>query len=317
MTPTTKQPIQRPEEIPSRERLERMLKSGPDLVDVVQQFIEQHKLKYRLDLVPVETDTRFNDEQKREYAGQKVGVLKDTLSRGELHLNTFITDDEEMLQMKVDALKCAVCKEPHEVLITGETGTGKEIIGKSMIGHRDGEIKAINCAALPEHLIESELFGHLKGSFTGADREKEGLCSSAKNGVLFLDEVGDFPLGLQSKLLRALQERRIRKVGATVDEEISCRFVCATWQNIKKMVDDGRFRRDLYARISTLELHISPLKDRMGDVIPILRSIKGHEAFLKEHEQAIRSGLLDLSLNVRSLQRYVTRFNVLGKVKLS
>lgn len=315
MIPTTKQPVV-PKPIPDRERLERMLKSGPDLISTVQQFIDEFSLKYRIDLVPVESDGRFNDDQKREYAGQKVGVLKDTLSRGELFLNTFITTDEEMLQMKTDALKCAVCKEPHEVLITGETGTGKEIIGKSMIGHRDGEIKAINCAALPEHLIESQLFGHRKGSFTGADRDYEGLCLAAHDGVLFLDEVGDLPLPLQSKLLRAIQERRILPVGSTVEQLISCRFVCATWQNIKGMVDAGRFRRDLYARISTLELHISPLRERAGDVIPILKSIKDHEAFLKEHEQSIRTGLLDLSLNVRSLQRYVTRYNVLGKVKI-
>lgn len=300
---------------PSRDRLELMLMNGPDLVSTVQQFIDDFKLKYRVDMVPIDK-TNYPAQKKLEFAGQVVGVLRDTLSRGELHLNTFITEDPEMQDMKVDALKCAVCKDPHEVLVTGETGTGKEVIGKAMIGHRDGEIKAINCAALPEHLIESELFGHLKGSFTGADREKEGLCSSAKNGVLFLDEVGDLPLPLQPKLLRAILERRIRKVGATTDEEISCRFVCATWANIKEMVDKKLFRKDLYARISTLELHISPLRERQCDVIPILKSIKGHESFLAAHEKSIREGLLDLSLNVRSLQRYVTRYNVLGKVKI-
>lgn len=315
----TQQPTTKPKPVqvaPTRERLEMMLINGPDLIDVVQGFIDEFKLKFKIELVFAENHPTMPPEKKKEFMGQKVGVLKDTLSRGELHLNTFITEDEEMLGMKVDALKCANYKEPHEVLITGESGTGKEIIGKAMIGHRDGEIKAINCAALPEHLIESELFGHLRGSFTGADKEKEGLCSSAKNGVLFLDEIGDLPLPVQSKLLRAIQERRIRKVGATVDEEISCRFVCATWQDVKKMVSEGRFRKDLYARISVLELHISPLRDRPVDVIPILKSIKGHEAFLVAHEKSIKEGLLDLSLNVRSLQRYVTRYNVLGKVKI-
>lgn len=313
-TPTTKpKPIQAP---PSRDRLEMMLINGPDLIDVVQGFIDEFKLKYKIEQVIAENHPTMPQAKKDEFRGQRVGVLKDTLSAGELHLNTFITEDTEMLEMKTDALKCANFKEPYEVLITGESGTGKEIIGKAMIGHRTGMIKAINCAAMPEYLIESELFGHRKGAFTGADETREGLCAAAKDGVMFLDEVGDLPMPAQAKLLRAIQERRIRRVGATVDEEISCRFVCATWQNIKKMVDDGRFRRDLYARISTLELHITPLKDRPGDVIPILRSIKGHEAFLAANDKYIKDGLLDLSLNVRSLQRYVTRYNVLGKVKI-
>lgn len=315
----TPQPTTKPKSVqiaPTRERLEMMLINGPDLIDVVQGFIDEFKLKYKIDLVLAENHPTMPQPKKDEFRGMRVGVLKDTLSAGELHLNTFISEDTEMLDMKVDALKCANYKDPHEVLITGESGTGKEIIGKTMIGHRSGAIKAINCAAMPEHLIESELFGHRKGAFTGADETREGLCAAAKDGVMFLDEIGDLPMPAQAKLLRAIQERRIRRVGATVDEEISCRFVCATWQNIKKMVDDGRFRRDLYARISTLELHITPLKDRPCDVIPILKSIKGHEGFLAAHEKTIKDGLLDLSLNVRSLQRYVTRYNVLGKVKI-
>lgn len=316
----TQQPTTKPKPIqtaPSRERLEMMLINGPDLIDVVQGFIDEFKLKYKIELVLSENHPTMPQIKKDEFRGQRVGVLKDTLSAGELYLNSFITEDLEMLDMKTDALKCANYKDPHEVLITGESGTGKEIIGKAMIGHRPGMIKAINCAAIPEHLIESELFGYTKNSFTGSDnRDREGMCAAAKDGVMFLDEVGDLPMPAQAKLLRAIQERRIRRVGATVDEEISCRFVCATWQNIKKMVDDGRFRRDLYARISTLELHISPLKERPCDVIPILKSIKGHEGFLAAHEKTIKDGLLDLSLNVRSLQRYVTRYNVLGKVKI-
>lgn len=203
---------------------------------------------------------------------------------------------------------------PYEVLITGETGTGKEIIAKSMIGKLSGEIKAINCGALPENLIESELFGHVKGAFTDAREDKDGLCTAARDGVMFLDEIGDLPLIAQGKLLRAIQEKRIRPVGSTRDIPITCKFVCATHKKIRKMVEDGTFRRDLYARISTLELHIKPLRERRHDVIPIMRTIPGHEVLLRDYQKMFEEGDIDLSLNVRSLQQYVTRYQVLGRL---
>lgn len=295
-------PLKNP--VPTRFQLEMMLEN--DLVEPVRSLIREHSLQ--IDVQQSNGEASYKDMivPLGKY------YLKDRLSRGELHLETFITEDETTLRMKDDAKRIA--KTSYEVLITGETGTGKEIIGKSMIGERKGLTLAVNCGAFPENLIESELFGHIKGAFTGADRDKEGLCSKAAEGIMFLDEIGDMPLTVQVKLLRAIQEKRIRKVGATTDEEISCRFVCATHRNIEKMVDEGHFRRDLYARISTLELHINPLRDRPKDILPIIRSMKGHEKFLEQHESLLLNGALDLSLNVRSLQRYIVRYNVLGRI---
>ena len=169
-----------------------------------------------------------------------------------------------MIAMKECAKKMSFCEYP--VLITGETGTGKEIIAKSMIAGRTGMIQAINCAGFPSELIESELFGHVKGSFTGATEHKVGLMESAKDGVCFLDEIGEMPMHAQAKLLRALQDKKIRKVGSNVSVDINCKFVFATNRDIKEMCKVGSFRLELYARLSVLELHISPLNDRMEDL---------------------------------------------------
>lgn len=238
------------------------------------------------------------------------GELKDTLSRGEQLLKKFITVDSKMLAMKDNAKKMAKCD--YEVLIHGETGTGKETLGQSMIGERSGQVKAVNCAGFPHELIESELFGHVKGSFTGADNTKEGLMSAAKDGVMFLDEIGELPLNVQAKLLRALQEKRIRKVGGNKEEEINCKFVCATNQNLKQMVNDGTFRKDLYARICTLELNVNPLRERLDDVEPICNSIPHGKEFFATYRESLLNGSIDLSLNVRSLLMYIRRHEVLG-----
>lgn len=291
------QPPKPSPQIPTEAQLKLMLSNGPELIDLVNKNIETFKLPYTVEINP---ETGF-------------GILKDTLPPGELYLKTFITEEQDTLQMKEDARKMYVTN--YEVLITGETGTGKEIIAKSMIGSRKGPIKAVNCAGFPEHLIESELFGHVKGAYTGADREKQGLMSSATDGVMFLDEIGELPMPIQAKLLRALQEKRIRKVGSNMDEEINCKFVCATHRDLRKMVEAGSFRKDLYARISTLELDIKPLlPDRKCDLVPITKSLKGGDKFLEKYQSELLEGFLDLSLNVRSLQQHVIRFNVLGIV---
>lgn len=245
----------------------------------------------------------------------KDSVLVNMFTEGEKWLQKFITVHPTTLLMKEDSKKMALTD--YEVLITGETGTGKELIAKSMIGARTGSIKAVNCAGFPETLIESELFGHVKGAFTGAENSKPGLLQVAKDGVMFLDEVGELPMSVQAKLLRALQEKRVRRVGAVVDEDINCKFVCATHRNLRKMVEEDKFRRDLYARISTLELDILPLRDRREDIVPICESIEGGSKFLEHYKTALNDGTLDISLNVRSLQQYIIRFNVLGKVMLS
>ncbi len=160
----------------------------------------------------------------------------------------------------------------HPVLILGESGTGKELVARSI--HFNGPNAArpfvpVDCGSLVPTLIESELFGHVKGAFTGADRAKEGLLATAEGGTVFLDEIGELPLDLQAKLLRALQEKEVRPVGSTQARPISARVLAATNRDLTAMVEQGRFRRDLYFRLNVVNLRIPPLRDRRGD-IPML-----------------------------------------------
>jgi DNA-binding NtrC family response regulator len=159
------------------------------------------------------------------------------------------------------------------VLILGETGTGKEQIARALhqasSPHREGTFVAINCAAVPETLLESELFGHEKGSFTGATGQRKGRFEQADKGTLFLDEIGDVPLSMQVKLLRVLQERRFERVGGTEPIDIDVRVIAATHQSLEKLVKEGKFREDLFYRLNVISLEIPPLRDRPED-IPVL-----------------------------------------------
>jgi len=306
MTPQPKQEIQ----IPTEERLILLLANS--MIGVAQAQIDQHKMPYRIEKVE-------RDKDKEGYIGDDyVGPdyrLKPSLKGSEIHLRQFITNDPELLAMKDDIMKLAKCH--HEVLITGETGTGKELIARALRGDREGKFVAVNCAGLPENLIESELFGHVKGAFTGADVGRAGLFKTADNGALFLDEIGELPMSMQGKLLRTLQDKTVRRVGGKDEEAINCKFICATNKNVKKMVTDGVFRQDLYARISTFELHIKPLSERRRDVSSIINSLVGGQQFLKALVESGRTVHdLNLSLNVRSLQQAVTRYNILGKIVL-
>ena len=162
------------------------------------------------------------------------------------------------------------------VVILGDTGTGKELVARAIHdkSHRaDKPFVAVNCGALPETLIESELFGHRKGSFTGADTNRTGLFEVANGGTLFLDEIGELPKGVQAKLLRFLESGEVRKVGENEAAICDVRVVCATHRNLEKMVQDGDFREDLRFRINTFEIHLPPLKDRKEDLPELILAL--------------------------------------------
>jgi len=170
------------------------------------------------------------------------------------------------------------------VLITGESGTGKELVARAV--HYSSDMKdkpfvAVNCGAIPENLIESELFGHKKGSFTGAVSDKEGLFKVANNGTMFLDEIGELPLSMQVKLLRVLQERVVRPVGSNDNVKVDVRVIAATNKNLEQEIAKGRFREDLYYRLNVINLKTPPLRDRKDD-IPILV-----EHFIKKYDRTL------------------------------
>lgn len=227
----------------------------------------------------------------------------------------------------IDQLIAKVARTDGTVLITGESGTGKGYIAKNIhdkSSRAENPLISVNCGAIPENLLESEFFGHLKGSFTGADRAKKGLFVEANGGTLFLDEIGELPLALQVKLLHALEESAVRPVGSESSRRIDVRIIAATNRDINKMVADGTFREDLFYRLNILHIHMPPLRDRKEDIRPLI------EHFLKV--QSDRLGLTEqVSLdpaveeilehyswpgNVRQLQNVVARTLILAEGNL-
>ena len=208
------------------------------------------------------------------------------------------------------------------VLITGQNGTGKELVAHSI--HEKSERAAmpmveVNCAAIPSELIESELFGHMKGSFTGAVKDKQGKFELANKGTLFLDEIGDMSLSAQAKVLRALQEGKVSRVGSDSEISVDVRVLAATNKNLKDEIKDGRFREDLYHRLSVIELKVPSLKDRIDD-IPILIE---HFSEIIAEEYGSKAKRFDIEAidllktfewtgNIRELRNVVERLIILG-----
>ena len=233
-----------------------------------------------------------------------------------------LVGSSEAMQRLFEAVEL-VAPTPSTVLITGETGTGKELVARAVhynSPRRKGPFVAVHCSAIPAALIESELFGHKKGAFTGADADRAGRFEAADGGTLFLDEVGEIPLELQPKILRALQSGEVDRVGEDRPVRVDVRIVAATHRDLRRMVQDGAFREDLYYRLAVVPVEVPPLRDRRED-IPLLA-----EHFLRRME--VRSGRSGLRFpsealalldrygwpgNVRELENTVERMVVLSR----
>ncbi|MEQ1602096.1 MAG: sigma-54 dependent transcriptional regulator [Methylophilaceae bacterium] len=233
-------------------------------------------------------------------------------SAGELHM---IGDSVPIQQVRALIAKLARSQAP--VYISGESGSGKELAAK-LIHHggsrRDAPFVAVNCGAISENLMESEFFGYKKGAFTGANQEKEGLFQAANGGTLFLDEVADLPLAMQVKLLRAIQEKKVRMVGSNTEESVDVRIVSATHRNLANMMDKGEFRQDLYYRLNVIELKLPPLRERPEDIPLLAQSLLEKQT----HNSAVPLPVLDSAAqdmlmqysfpgNVRELENVLER----------
>lgn len=224
------------------------------------------------------------------------------------------------MQNLFDLIKI-VSQSSSNVFIRGESGTGKELVAKDLHASSLRNTKpfvAINCSAIPDHLLESELFGHVKGSFTGAISDKKGLFEEADGGTLFLDEIGDLDLSLQAKLLRVLQNKEVRPVGGIHSKHVDTRIISATHQDLKSLVKKGKFRDDLFYRLNVIPIHVPPLRRRKED-IPLLVNYFIHQYCQKNETPEIRISEEEMKRllsyhwpgNVRELENVVERLIVL------
>ena len=257
----------------------------PFLVDEIRLTIEKalERLQDKAEL------KRLKDEVAESFS------LGDLLGRSESMLNLFA-----MIRKVADSRSTA--------LITGESGTGKELVAKAihyLSGRKDKPFLSINCGAMPEQLLESELFGHQKGAFTGAYADKKGLLELSSGGTFFLDEVGEAPLSVQVKMLRVLQEREFKRVGGVTDIKVDIRIVAATNQDLEKLIQEGKFREDFFYRIDIIHINIPPLRERKED-IPLLAS-----RFIKKYSQDNKRKIRTISSEAMELlEKYQWRGNV-------
>jgi two-component system response regulator AtoC len=220
------------------------------------------------------------------------------------------------------SMVCRIAPTEWSALIRGETGTGKELVARliHLLSHRKDEpFIEVNCAAVPENLFESELFGHEKGAFTGASNKRRGRFELANKGSIFLDEIGELPLQLQAKLLRTLQEKKITRVGGEIDIKVDIRILAATNRDLKKMVTEGVFREDLYFRLNVLELMVPPLRERREDIIELVKHFLTKYNFKDiAFDSDAMSQLVkyDFPGNVRELEHLIQRLGTLARGKM-
>jgi len=274
-------------------------------------------------LKPVNVDAllrRLNVLQDRHDLQREVQFLRTQINRTQLS-NSLVGESVAMTQVR--NLIRQVAEAQGTVLITGESGTGKEVAARQL--HQDSprsqrRFVAVNCGAIPENLLESELFGYKKGAFTGATGDKDGLLTLAHEGTMFLDEIGELPKNLQVKLLRALQEREVMPVGGTKPIKIDVRIIAATNRNLEDDVESGVFRKDLYYRINVIEIKMPALRERRED-IPVLAQIflqrvakqQGRAAKQLTNETIRQLMLYSWPGNVRELENVIERAFILSR----
>ncbi len=258
--------------------------------------------------------------EERERLRREVGRLRAEV-RAERRFGEIIARSPEMVRALEMATK--VAPHPTSILILGATGTGKELLARLVHSESDrssGPFVAVNCGAIPEGLLESQFFGYVKGAFSGADADREGLFEAAHGGTLFLDEIGELPEPLQVKLLRVLQEGEIRRVGATQTRQVDARIVAATNRSLEKDVEEGRFRGDLYYRVAVVTLNLPPLREMPSDLPHLIQHLLAlHGERLGVEVDGIERPAMDALLrypwpgNVRELENVIERALVLAE----
>jgi two-component system, NtrC family, response regulator PilR len=251
----------------------------------------------------------------RPSAAARAATGVDRPGTGDAALQRLVGESQPMRAVKERVAKVARSMAP--VLVRGESGTGKELVARAIhaCSHRaDGPFVAVNCSAIPETLLEAEFFGARKGSYTGAAADREGYFQAARDGTLFLDEIGDLPLPMQSKLLRAIQERKVRPLGSTQEDSVDVRIVSATHKDLAADVQAARFRQDLYYRLNVIEILVPPLRERREDLPQLCEALLARIA----HESGMPAPILSpavmeqlcaqpLSGNVRELENLLHR----------
>jgi two-component system response regulator AtoC len=269
---------------------------------------------------PDEIVLALRKAEEREALRRENRALKEQIQK-ENQFESILAKSHEMVAIFKTIAKVADFK--TTVLITGESGTGKELVARAIHGRsarKSGPFVAINCGAIPENLLESELFGHRKGAFTDAAADRRGLFEEASGGTLFLDEIGELPINLQVKLLRVLQEETIRRLGESKDVRVDVRIIAATHRDLQADDKAGRFRDDLFYRIHVLSIHIPPLRERREDVGLLLdHFIARNNARLGTNVRGVSSDARKLLLeyawpgNVRELENTIERAMVLAE----
>ncbi|OHC66219.1 MAG: transcriptional regulator [Rhodocyclales bacterium GWA2_65_19] len=254
--------------------------------------------------------------------GELIGKIRSLCERQQPAVDTAARLGISTSMRQIEGLLPRIAASRSAVLISGESGAGKEQVARALHQAGDPEGKtpfiAVNCGAIPENLIESELFGHDKGAFTGADRERRGVFEQADGGSLFLDEIGEMPPSMQVKLLRAIQDRAVVHVGGAAARKVDIRLICATHHDLKATVEQGGFREDLFYRIHVIHLHVPPLRDRQEDILWLAarfldeRASRGEirRSLTPEAERALTR--YPWPGNVRELQHCIERASVLS-----